>query len=277
MDSTALKKKQIANFAALRIDQIDLQAWRALAGRPANSIKRLTFWLLRQFGLRLSRLHRAPDWSRSIERLKARGFVPKTIFDIGVGSGTPELYAAFGNAHYYLVDPTYESLAYMQAIATKLKADVFSLALDDHDGERVLDVREDDINHSSLLRNVGSAGPIGRDPVQVRRFDTVIGSFERPALCKIDVQGSEMAVLRGMGARIEEFDIFLIESSTLSVFEGGPEVAEVIGFLKAFGFVLYDILAMVPRPLDGAISQIDLLFVKESAPLRADRRWEKRP
>jgi len=34
-----------------------------------------------------------------------------------------------------------------------------------------------------------------------------------------------------------------------------------------------DIIGLKRRPLDGATAQFDLLFVPESSPLRADRRW----
>jgi hypothetical protein len=34
-----------------------------------------------------------------------------------------------------------------------------------------------------------------------------------------------------------------------------------------------DIIGLKRRPLDGATAQVDLLFVPETAPLRADRRW----
>jgi hypothetical protein len=30
---------------------------------------------------------------------------------------------------------------------------------------------------------------------------------------------------------------------------------------------------MVRRPLDGATAQLDLLFVPQNSPMRADRRW----
>jgi hypothetical protein len=43
--------------------------------------------------------------------------------------------------------------------------------------------------------------------------------------------------------------------------------------MQAHGFVVADILGLKRRPLDGATAQLDLLFLPEVAPLRADRRW----
>jgi FkbM family methyltransferase len=222
-------------------------------------------------------LHRVvgvvPAWAFVLRNLRARGFQPRTVFDIGVAHGTPELYAVFPDARYYLVDPTRESLPHMEEIARRLDAKVLNIALGDADGELEIGVRTNDIGGSTFYEEIGPLGPTYRYPVPVRRFDGVIDSFERPALCKIDVQGSEMRVLRGMGERIHDIDAILIEASVIATIREGPEIAEVIAFLRQQGFVVYDVLGGGRRPLDRALAQLDLLFVKEDSPLRADHRW----
>ena len=60
-------------------------------------------------------------WQGAMQALKQQGFAPKTVFDIGVADGTPELYAAIPEAQYHLVDPTPEALPHMQAIAGQMK------------------------------------------------------------------------------------------------------------------------------------------------------------
>ena len=222
-------------------------------------------------------LHRmvgvVPAWAFVLRNLRARGFVPRTVFDIGVARGTPELYAVFPEARYYLVDPTRESLPHMEAIARRLDVEILNIALGDEEGEFEIGVRTGDIGGSTFFEEIGPLGPTRRYPVAVRRFDRAIGEFQRPALCKIDVQGSEMRVLRGMGERIHDVDAILIEASVIATIRDGPEIAEVIGFLRQKGFVVYDVLGGGRRPLDSALAQLDLLFVKENSGLRADHRW----
>src|SRR5262245_58291240 len=157
-----------------------------------------------------------PAWAFVLRNLRARGFRPRTVFDIGVAHGTPELYAVFPDAHYYLVDPTRESLPHMEEIARQLDARILNIALGDADGELEIGVRTNDIGGSTFYEEIGPLGPTRRYLVPVRRFDGVIDSFERPALCKIDVQGSEMRVLRGMGERIHDVDAILIEASVIA-------------------------------------------------------------
>ncbi len=52
---------------------------------------------------------------------------------------------------------------------------------------------------------------------------------------------------------------------------GGPQLYDVVKFMKERGFVVYDIMDYGYRPLDGAMSQVDMAFVKESGRFRKDR------
>lgn len=42
--------------------------------------------------------------------------------------------------------------------------------------------------------------------------------------------------------------------------------------MRSLGFVAYDILAIHRQPLDMALNQIDVIFVREDSVLIADRR-----
>jgi FkbM family methyltransferase len=212
-------------------------------------------------------------WPSALRDLKRRGFQPRTIFDIGVADGTPDLYAAFPHAEYYLVDPTAESLPHMQRIAQRLNAEIFNIALGELNTESVIGVRPRDIGGSTFFEEVGQIDEVKRYSVPVRRFDSVATSFERPALCKIDVQGAELSVLRGMGQRIHDLDVIIVETSVIATVADGPEIFDIIAYLKQQGFVPYDMLGSSRRPLDNALAQLDLMFVKSDSDFRADRRW----
>ncbi len=240
-------------------------------------VKELAKSLLSMFGYEIHQSGFAPSWSYSFNQLRTRGFHPKTVIDIGVAEGTPDLYCAFPHAQYILVDPTRESLPHMKAIATRLNAKILNIALGETEDDIEMTVRTDDIGGSSFFEEIGPLGPTTRYRVPVRRFDQVIPGFERPALCKIDVQGGEIMLLRGMGSRIEEIDAFVIECSVIATVKGGPEVAEIFAFFFERGFVLYNVLSMSRRPLDHALAQVDLLFVKAGSTFRADRRWAAIP
>lgn len=245
----------------------------------ANSIKVTGKWLRRRFSL----LAYQPagrilsGWPVALRQLKRQGFAPATVFDIGVADGTPDLYAAFPDAEYFLVDPTVESLSHMERIARRLDARILNIGLGAQDTESVIGARPHDIGGSTFFDEIGPLQDVRRYRVPVRRFDSVIDDFARPALCKIDVQGSELNVLRGMGERIHELDAIVVETSVIATVANGPEIADIVGYLKRTGFTLYDMLGSTRRPLDNALAQLDLLFVKHDSAFRHDRRWSAAP
>jgi hypothetical protein len=100
-----------------------------------------------------------------------------------------------------------------------------------------------------------------------------VEDFERPALAKIDVQGAEMLVLRGMLEHLRNLDAIIVEVSTIATAHGAPEIAEVIEFFAQQGWSVVEILSLCRRPLDGALAQVDLLIVPNNSPLRTDKRW----
>jgi len=239
-------------------------AMKANVARLKNALRPYEPWLP----------SRAPrlSWSHSLRTLRQHGFRPATVFDVGVGFGTFGLYHLFPDALFHLIEPTPEALPHLQRISRRLSCEIHPLALGDHNGEAVLDVRSD-IQGSTLLEEVGERDYLRFETVPLRRFDTLFPRFEQPALCKIDVQGAELMALRGMTGVFAKLDAVIVETSTIATVKDGAEVAPVVSFMSHRGFVLADILGLKRRPLDQATAQLDLLFVPEASPLRADRRW----
>ena len=52
-----------------------------------------------------------------------------------------------------------------------------------------------------------------------------------------------------------------------------PPISQIISFLDARNFELYDIAALAARSRDGRARQGDFLFVRRDSRLMADTRW----
>ena len=129
------------------------------------------------------------------------------------------------------------------------------------------------LTSSSLLRDAHN-----RDfPVEIfpqTTLDRTIRDFyagRAPDLLKLDVQGFELQVLKGGEASLGGIRAILTEVSLLDLHEDVPLLHELTGWLGGRGFVAYDICGMTRRPLDQALWQADLIFVRKDDPLRRDK------
>lgn len=240
---------------------------------PKKRLRKISNSVLRPFGYTVSQEIMLPSPSHLFRLLKRYKMWPKTVFDVGVARGTPWLYEGIPDAKYHLIDPLRESLPYMKKLAHELNAETHNVALGDSKKSSEILVRAD-IGGSTLFEDSSDVEIQTRYSVPVVRFDDLFNDFERPALCKIDVQGSELSVIRGMSSCIRTIDVLIIETSLIVTLEGNASsFTEVFSELTKEGFVLYDIVGLNRRPLDGALAQIDVVFIREDSPMLSDRRW----
>jgi hypothetical protein len=94
-----------------------------------------------------------------------------------------------------------------------------------------------------------------------------------PYLLKVDVQGAELRVLSGARRVLEQTEAVILETALLGALLDGPEAWDVMDWMKQAGFVIYDLYEFQYRPLDGALCQIDVVFVKENGKFRERHEW----
>jgi FkbM family methyltransferase len=246
-------------------------------------LKRIvTTWLetcLRVRGYELKKLG-APlrGFRSSLEYAKARGLAPKTVFDVGVGTGTPWLYEAFPNAKLVLFEPLAVFDEDLCRLARNYNADVHRVALAEQEG--VTQEFNHDIEfpmNSSLLRLEPRCATLsakyrhhGHEFEQVTvRLDTLdhLNTYEPPYMLKLDVEGSETRVLRGALKTLQSTEFLIAEISVMTRQSGEPTFAEVISLLDEDGFQLFDIPSISQAGPTGQLVYLDAAFVPKNSGL----------
>jgi FkbM family methyltransferase len=227
--------------------------------------------VLEIFGLRLMRTN-APvrNFGLFFKHLKSLGFDIRTVIDVGIAFGTPPIYRAFPRARYFLIEPVAECRPVLEKLKQSLNAEYFLVAAGAENRHVMLNVHED-ISGSSLFPQAEGKELDGEARLTLmRRLDSLLPqSLEHPVLLKIDTQGAELEVLKGLGTRIAEIDVLILETTTMPMRHGIPQFADIVRFCDDAGFAVYDVLEGHMRSLDGALAQIDLAFVRKDSALRS--------
>ena len=89
---------------------------------------------------------------------------------------------------------------------------------------------------------------------------------------KVDVQGFELDVLEGASDVLDQFEVIVLEVSIIRIGKV-PTFYEVMQYMHAKGYRLYDFLPMYYRPLDNALWQGDAIFVRNDSSLVSSLQW----
>ena len=233
--------------------------------------------LLSSRGYELRRRSTKPGLRRTIRQsygqLKHLGFAPATVIDVGVASGTPELYETFPEATYLLVEPLAQFEHEITTILQRYRGSYVIAAAGSRAGEVSFNVHDNHMEGSSLLQEtMGPEADGHRVTVPMVVVDDLVRqrSLDGPILLKVDVQGGELEVLEGCADTLKATEAVVLEVSLFEFMKGAPQFYDVVSYMKGRGYVAYDIVLGWNRPLDDALGQVDIVFVKEAGPFRRD-------
>ncbi len=207
----------------------------------------------------------------TLELAKQLGFKPQTVIDVGAAAGTFELYETFPESNHILIEPLEEFRPNLEEITKQYNnIDYVIAAATDQTGSTTINVHPDLVGSSIYLEDEDSNVNGVPRIIKTNTLDEICRKrhLSGPYLIKIDVQGAELDVLSGASQILYDTGYIVLEVSLFEFFKGGPQIYDVIVFMKKRGFVLYDILDYQYRLLDGAMSQTDIVFVKESGEFR---------
>jgi FkbM family methyltransferase len=200
-----------------------------------------------------------------------RGLRPATVIDVGVGAGTPAVYAAFPEARLVLIEPLQEWTGALRAIARERPTDVILAAAAAHAGEISIGVHRVPYLSTTIGARPEDPGELQARTVPAVRIDDVVSErgLRGPFVVKIDVEGAELDVLAGAEELLGEAELVLLEASFVDLIPGAPQFAEVVDWMNRHDFVVADLYDGHNRPLDGALALMDVAFVKRDGRFRS--------
>jgi FkbM family methyltransferase len=208
---------------------------------------------------------------QGLVRLRDLGFRPGGILDVGAYDGDFARSAReiFCEAHILMIEAMAEKSGKLASVCRELGNAEYLVALV---GETEVDevsffvvnteIRPDLVKTGSSKYKENANFPTEERGLPQRTLQSILASRDAPfELLKLDVQGAELDVIRGLGARLLTVEVILIELSLVEYNKGGPLIATVLSELDKLGFVLYDIVDE-HRHWGGGLLQIDGLFVR---------------
>lgn len=206
-----------------------------------------------------------------LSHVKRLGFAPAAVIDVGVAYGTPELYDAFPDARYLLVDPLEEYAEAIGQITSRLRdAEWVRAAAGPEPGSIEITVNRAPALSSTLGHWKGQDDGGTARSVPVVRIDDLVAerSLDGPFLLKADVEGAELRVLDGASRVLEQTELVMLEVNLFQFLPGQPELHDVVAYMKAKGFVAYDFYGGHLRLLDEALAMVNMAFVREDGRFR---------
>lgn len=214
-----------------------------------------------------------------LEDIKQRGLHCKSILDVGANQANWSRMAKniFPNSSIYLIEPQvelkdkleefckeYANAHYFLAGAGSKKETLTLTIWDDLAGSSLLPTPNEDLKQNGKQREI-----------EIITIDDLMDSakIEMPDLIKLDVQGFELEALKGANKTFGNTEAYIMEVSLFPFSDNMPVITDVIDFMLERDYVVYDFPGFLRRPLDGALGQCDICFVKKDGILRASKAW----
>jgi len=200
-------------------------------------------------------------------RLKAKGFTPDRIIDVGAyeGDWTRLVRGVFDKSPVTMIEAQEGKKAALEAVCRELPGvTLVSALLAPTSGSQVPFY---EMETGSSMRAENSNVAREEKLMTTQTLDEAAGQDGERLFIKIDVQGAELDVLSGGLNILERCEVVQLETALLPYNDGAPQIAEVFVQMEKWGFSPYDFAGFI-RPNGTDLVQTDVIFVRTASALR---------
>lgn len=194
----------------------------------------------------------------------------KTIIDAGANVGQFARAGAtvFPSARILSIEPVPDVAAQLRNnLSDCPQVTVYETCVGDIDGR--IKINRNAYTQASSILNIRSDSGKGGDlataqvEVPIGQLDNVLplDTIQRPCLLKLDLQGYELAALRGAEKLLQQVDFVVVETAFREMYEGEPVFRDIEQHLNERGFRFLRPLAFLQLK-SAEIIQMDALFVR---------------
>lgn len=214
--------------------------------------------------------------SWSLRNIRKLGFRPSNILDVGAyhGEWTRLVKDIFPESNVLMIEAQASKEQYLEIVRSLYPNSVsYEIALLGSEKRAAAEFYEMESGSSVLYEQSNIERKLTTVPMHT--LDSLLSetSWNRSDLIKMDVQGYELEVFAGGQQTLTHAEVIVMEVSLLRVIKGAPLMHEVVRYMKEHGFLAYDICSFIRRPLDNALCQTDMIFVRETSPLLANQQY----
>jgi FkbM family methyltransferase len=188
------------------------------------------------------------------------------VLDVGVQRETAALKQSLPHIRHHLFEPVPDYFKHIKTNYADLKYVLHPIAISEKDGIAYLnsvgriESNQNEISHSWLSETAippGTPGYVSSKEIKVRSLDSVLPEIEdiNPLyFLKIDIDGLDLAVLKGATETLKHTGVVMIEATIQNLIDRAT-------YLSNHGFTLIDIVD--PAYYKGVLWQADLIFASK--------------
>jgi FkbM family methyltransferase len=217
---------------------------------------------------------RNPTCFARLENTKKIGFSPKVIFDCGasVGLWTIKTSKLFTGSQLVSIEPNKKIINTLKEKTSVIspRPIIIEGAVGEKNGKTYLNIWDNDetkMSGSSLKGHV-QGEPREKMEIELYTLDELAQELNmKPDLIKLDLQGGEIEALRGAKQLLETTEMFIIEFGVLEAYINRATPRQLLDIMIDNNYCLYDVVDLIYRPYDDALTGGDFFFVKNSSVL----------